>query len=138
MSNENIITVTTKPDGSIVEILPDGTERPFIMPEIDWDAIDAMTDEDIERQVAENPDAPPILSDEELDRAFFGARVKRIRQKTGLSQAAFAERFRFPVASLRDWEQGRREADAATKAYLTVIEREPEAVLRALAGDKAA
>ena len=48
------------------------------------------------------------------------------------------ERFQIPVASLRDWEHGRRMPDAATRAYLTVIEREPEAVQRALAGGRAA
>lgn len=103
----------------------------------DWQAIDAMTDEDIARQVAANPDAAPILSDLELDRAAYGSHVRCVRKSMGLTQAAFAERFGFPTTSLRDWEQGRREPDAATKAYLTVIEREPDAVIRAL-GAKAA
>jgi putative transcriptional regulator len=62
-----------------------------------------MTDEDIARQVSENPDAAPILSDEELDRAEFGRRVRELRQKLGLSQPAFAERFQIPIASLRTW-----------------------------------
>ncbi len=73
---------------------------------IDWKRIDAMTDEDIAAQVASNPDAAPL---------------------------PFAERFRIPAASLRDWEQGRRLPDAATQAYLTVIERNPRAVETALA-----
>lgn len=40
---------------------------------IDWAAVDATTDEEIARQVAGNPDAAPILSDAELDRATFGS-----------------------------------------------------------------
>jgi len=45
---------------------------------------------------------------------------------------------RIPLGTLRDWEQGRREPDAAALAYLRVIEREPEAVARALAPSAAA
>jgi putative transcriptional regulator len=106
--------------------------------DIDWAVSDSVTDEEIERQVDENPDAAPFLTDEELDRAEFGSRVQRLRQKLNLSQPAFAERFQIPVASLRDWEHGRRMPDAATRAYLIVIEREPDAVQRALAKGQAA
>ena len=100
---------------------------------IDWKRIDAMTDEDIAAQVAGNPDAAPLLTDEEIERALFANRLRAIRAALQLSQAAFAERFRIPAASLRDWEQGRRLPDAATQAYLTVIERNPRAVETALA-----
>jgi len=106
--------------------------------DIDWTVSDSVTDEEIERQVAENPDAAPLLTDEELDRAEFGSRVRRLRLKLNLSQPVFAERFQIPVASLRDWEHGRRMPDAATRAYLIVIEREPEAVQRALGEGRAA
>lgn len=34
--------------------------------------------------------------------------VKAIRRATGLSQVPFAERFGFDLASIRNWEQGRR------------------------------
>lgn len=34
--------------------------------------------------------------------------VRQAREKSGLTQAAFAERIGTPVATLRDWEQGRR------------------------------
>jgi putative transcriptional regulator len=58
--------------------------------------------------------------------------VKAIRRRLGLSQASFATRFGFALDALRNWEQGRRHPDVAARAYLRVIEREPEAVLRAL------
>ncbi len=48
-------------------------------------------------------------------------------------------RHRIPVGTLRDWEQARREPDAAAAlAYLRVIEREPEAVARDLSAPTAA
>lgn len=58
--------------------------------------------------------------------------VRAIRAKLGLSQGAFAQRFGFGVATVRDWEQGRSRPDQAARAYLLVIDREPEAVERAL------
>ena len=60
--------------------------------------------------------------------------VKAVRRKTGLSQAAFAERFGINRRTLQDWEQGRYGPDPMARAFLTVIAREPEAVRRALAG----
>lgn len=59
--------------------------------------------------------------------------VAAIRKGLGLTQAAFAARYGFPIGTLRDLEQGRARPDASTRAYLTVISREPEAVQRALA-----
>ena len=50
-----------------------------------------------------------------------------------LSQEDFAGAFHIPIGTLRDWEQGRKEPDAAAKAYLRVIAREPDTVRKALA-----
>ena len=58
--------------------------------------------------------------------------VKRIRARLGLTQAGFAARFGFSVAAVRDWEQHRRQPDVSARVLLTVIDREPEAVERAL------
>jgi len=74
-----------------------------------------MTDEEIEAAAAADPDNPP-LTDEQLARAVFSRRVRLLRDRLDLSQADFAGRSRIPVASLRDWEQGRRLPDAATRA----------------------
>jgi putative transcriptional regulator len=35
--------------------------------------------------------------------------IAEIRKRTGLSQSAFAERYHIPLATLRNWEQDRRE-----------------------------
>jgi len=60
--------------------------------------------------------------------------VRAIREKAGMSQAEFASRYGFSGRTLQEWEQGRARPDSAVRAYLIVIDREPNAVRRALAG----
>ena len=100
---------------------------------VDWHRLRAMTDADIERQNAADPDAAKPLTDAEAT----SVRVQYVRKTTGLSQPQFARRFRIPLGTLRDWEQARRQPDAAAFAYLRVIERDPRAVLHALEPDAA-
>lgn len=60
--------------------------------------------------------------------------VRAIREGLGLSQQAFASAYRIPLATLKGWEQGRRQPDATASAYLAVIAcmpREARDVLRA-------
>jgi putative transcriptional regulator len=58
--------------------------------------------------------------------------VKMIRAKLDMTQEEFAGRFGFSINTLRHWEQGRRVPEGPTRAYLLVIDRDPEAVQRAL------
>jgi putative transcriptional regulator len=58
--------------------------------------------------------------------------VAGLRKSLGLSQGAFAQLFGIPLATVKDWEQGRRSPDAPARAYLRVIARNPKAVRRAL------
>lgn len=58
--------------------------------------------------------------------------VRAIRRKLGLSQTAFANRFGFTAAAVREWEQGRRRPEQAARTLLLVIERNPQAVTEAL------
>ena len=60
--------------------------------------------------------------------------VRAIRRRLGLTQAEFAGRYGFALTALRDWEQGRRRPERSARVLLSVIEREPEAVERVLAG----
>lgn len=60
--------------------------------------------------------------------------VKKVRSKTNLSQDKFARVFCIPVGTLRNWEQGHRHPDGPSMALLTIIDKEPEAALRALHG----
>lgn len=59
--------------------------------------------------------------------------VRAIRARSGLSQPKFAERFGFPVSTVREWEQGRRQPEAAARVLLLVIDRHPEIVAEVLA-----
>jgi DNA-binding transcriptional regulator YiaG len=65
------------------------------------------------------------------DRALY-VDVVRVRKRTGMSQTLFARRFGFPVATLRHWERRDRVPRGPALVLLTVISREPNAVLRAL------
>lgn len=60
------------------------------------------------------------------------ARIQAIRRSVARSAREFEARFGIPAATLNNWEQGRRTPDPAARALLMVIEREPDAVLRAL------
>lgn len=93
--------------------------------------LDAMTDADLAAAAKGDADNPP-LTDEEMARMEAASTVRRVRARTGLSQDRFAKRYHINVGRLRDLEQGRTKADSALLAYLAVIDREPEAVSRAL------
>ena len=59
--------------------------------------------------------------------------VRAIRVGLKMTQPAFAQTFGVPLATLRDWEQGRNKPDAAAKTLLRVITHRPDAVRDALA-----
>lgn len=81
-----------------------------------------------------DPDAQP-LAQEDMQRMRRTPQARVIRRALGLSQEEFAERFQIPLGTLRDWEQGRKDPDAAARAYLVVIGRNPAAVSRSSASD---
>lgn len=56
--------------------------------------------------------------------------VKVIRERLKLSQQGFADRFGFPIATLKNWEQGRRQPDHAVNILLRLIDRQPKLVER--------
>ncbi len=58
--------------------------------------------------------------------------IAKLRENLGFSQEGFADTFGVSVGTLRGWEQKRREPDGPARVLLTVIDREPKAVLRAL------
>lgn len=59
--------------------------------------------------------------------------IVALRKRMKLSRQRFADRFGLDVRAVQEWEQGRRVPDRAARVLLTVIDREPEAVVRALA-----
>jgi putative transcriptional regulator len=126
--NKTTITARTRPDGTVVEILEDGTERPF--PKT---PMRPMTEAEIEAAAAADPDARPMTPDE-IAKARRVPRVRTLRRALGLTQEEFAARYHIPLGTLRDWEQGRTEPDQPARAYLKVIASNPEEVSRSLAG----
>src|SRR5690349_18080622 len=66
--------------------------------------------------------------------ADVAAYTVRIRQKLGLSQAAFARMLKLSAATVRNWEQGRRFPEGPALTLLQVIDHAPDAVMRALEG----
>jgi putative transcriptional regulator len=109
--------------------------RPGIDPKppsrTDWERVDRMTDEEVEAAALADPDAQP-LTDEELTQCFRPGVLRMVRERLGLDQAAFARRFCIEQKTLEAWETGRGVPTEAERAYLKVIERNPEAVLAAL------
>lgn len=61
-----------------------------------------------------------------------GIDVRRIRGQFHMSQAQFAHEFGFSVRTLQEWEQGRSVPRGVSKHFLIVLQKEPEAVRRAL------
>lgn len=61
--------------------------------------------------------------------------VKSIRRGLKMTQAAFSNSFGFSLDTVKHWEGGRRTPEVPARAYLTVIQRNPTAVLDALHPD---
>ena len=105
---------------------------PPIQTDTDWDAVAALTDEQIHAAALADPDSQqlPMGTDEELAKLGLHhvVNVKKLRERLGLTQEVFAATYRIPIGTLRDWEQRRKLPDAPARAYLTVIARNPEAV----------
>lgn len=108
-------------------------QRRKALQSIDWKRIDAMTEEEIERNALNDPDS--IVAFDEATKPQLVPPmpdVATLRRRLKLSQAQFASRFGFNVATVRNWEQGRVMADGPARVLLTVIANEPQAVIRAL------
>lgn len=58
--------------------------------------------------------------------------VRGIRTALGMTQARFSSAFGFSLDAVKHWEGGRRIPEASARAYLTVIARNPRAVISAL------
>jgi putative transcriptional regulator len=128
MSKENTISARLAPDDATAQVLsgqvlPGGVTRPLP----DWARIDEE-----EVHAAAEPAVPPIAPGE-IAKAPQAPRVKTLRRALGLTQEEFAARYRIPLGTLRDWEQGRTEPDQPARAYINVIASDPDWVSRALA-----
>lgn len=62
----------------------------------------------------------------------MGRRIRRLRNRLGLSQEAFAKTYGIPLANIRQYEIGRHMPPPAVRAYLKVIEAESQVVAKAV------
>lgn len=86
---------------------------------VDFMKVLAALNPDLARAPAPSPEKVPI---------------RALRQRLGLSLEGFARRYGFPPGTVRHWEEGRRQPDAAACAYLTVISRDPKRIAAIFAG----
>jgi putative transcriptional regulator len=113
--------------GSITKFRLD-PKRP---PKTDWHAFEAMSEEERHQAALSDPDCPPA-TEAQLARARRVPTVRALRKKLNLTQEEFASRFHLPLGTVRDWEQGAHVPDKAAQVLLTVIAKDPDAVVRAL------
>ena len=115
-------TVRIRSEGTIEPVQPDGKGAALSV-----GAIPRMTAAQIEAAAESDADNPPLTA---AQLAGMGRvpRVKTLRRALGLTQEEFAARYRIPLGTLRDWEQGRTEPDLTAQAYIIVIAHDPEGV----------
>src|SRR5260370_33264840 len=90
--SETTIIARRLPDGTVVEVLDDGTERPF--PE--RPPMREMTEEEIHAAAMSDPDALP-MTEEEFRKARRVPCVKTLRRALQLYLSEFALRYRIPI-----------------------------------------
>ena len=100
-------------------------------------AVAAMSDEEALERARNDPDNPPMdEADYLVAKAQAEARdihgVARLRRKLGMAQFQFSNAYGVPLQTLRQWERGLREPDAAAKSLLVLIEAFPEQAAEAI------
>ncbi|MDX1541086.1 MAG: helix-turn-helix domain-containing protein [Geminicoccaceae bacterium] len=103
-------------------IAPDGSES-VVAGRTDWSEVDAKGEREIELH-ARQDDREAV--------ADAAAAIRRMRERTGLSEADFAARIGVSRSTLRMWESGRRLPQGPAQALLRIIDRAPRTALRAL------
>jgi len=91
----------------------------------DWHRIDAMTNDDITRQIAANPNAAPDMAPE-ID-------VRAIRRAAGMTQAEFAAVYEFSIRTVQEWERGAKKPSGPARTLLRAIRADPEGLQKAVA-----
>jgi len=94
-----------------------------------------MRDDLFEELLASVKEGAEILSGRRKParvRDFTAPDVRAVRMGYGLSQSRFAALMGISVATLRNWEQGRRHPEGSARVLLEVVAKHPDAVLDAV------
>jgi putative transcriptional regulator len=97
-----------------------------------------MKDEDFEELMASVAEARSLA----MGKAAPGLRIHHfpaidiaaIRKKAGATQDGFARQIGVSTATLRNWEQGRRQPEGPARVLLAMLARDPGIVARVLSG----
>jgi len=88
-----------------------------------------MTDEEITAAAESDPDNPP-LTYHEIARIRAIRIARRARERTGLTQAAFAEAYAVNRCRLRDAERGRKTPDRVLVSFVALVADDPDRARR--------
>lgn len=102
-------------------------------PDIDRARILATTEAEIRAQAVADGDDP----DAEAEGYRLVPPPHDLRRTLGLTQAAFAALLRFPIGTVRNWEQGRTPPDPAARTLLALVAADPAHALRVLGTPRA-
>lgn len=102
-------------DGRVIDLT---SKRGRAVPaDVDWARVDRTSERTIARHKAQDQAAAA------KDAAAY---ARRVRARTKLSQAAFAQRIGVPVDTVRNWEQGKRSPRGPARALLRVLDQAPD------------
>lgn len=97
-----------------------------LRPRVNRRKVNATTEADIRRHMHEDGQTRSPLAD------FVPVIPPQLlRERLGMTQAQFAKALRIPLATLRNWEQGRVLPDPAARSLLTIVAKNPKAALAA-------
>ncbi|MDH3688185.1 MAG: helix-turn-helix domain-containing protein [Gammaproteobacteria bacterium] len=91
-----------------------------------------MSNRDIFAEIMEGLEAVRDRPKEVTRHEFSAPDVRAVRKSFGISQTQMAALLSVSVRTLQNWEQGHREPSGSAQVLLRILEREPEAVMRAL------
>jgi putative transcriptional regulator len=103
-------------------------------PKLDRTRVAATREADIAKHMREDGEDPDAV----LGPLIEEVPPAHIREQIGMTQVEFAKTLRIPVATLRNWEQGRVRVDPAARALFRILSRDPERALKALGADRKA
>jgi len=130
MKTRRIVKAKLSADGKVRRIGPAGKSGRILRGKVKASLLDSPA------AFAPDADSPPLTRRELHDLQPVAVNetpnLTELRQRLHMSQGAFATLFGIPLATLKDWEQGRRKPDAPARAYLRVIAQNPKAVRNAL------